>query len=209
MNLDLFETPNKENILPYDGVVKDFGKILNTEQSDQYLRYFLANFPWQHDEVHLFGQQFKTERKIVWFGDDEFDYFYSGTRKIAQPWNAGLFRLKTHIEHLVGCSFNSCLANLYEHGEQGMGWHSDNEQTLAPQTGQETVIASLSFGASRKFAFKHSNTQEKIEMLLESGQLIVMRGDTQKYWKHAVMKSKRILEPRINLTFRYFYHLES
>lgn len=205
MNFELFEPDHKENILPCDGVIKDFGLILNSEQSEKYLQYFLQHLAWQNDEVHLHGKHFKTDRKIAWYGDEHFQYHYSGTLKEALVWNEGLFRLKQHIEQLVGHSFNSCLANLYENGTQGMGWHSDNELALSPKTGEETVIASLSFGATRKFSFKHKFKDNKVDMLLQSGQLIVMRGQTQKYWKHALMKSTKILEPRINLTFRYFY----
>ncbi len=104
----------------------------------------------------------------------------------------------------MGQTFNSCLANLYENGTQAVGWHSDDEPSLLSPT-QQVVIASLSFGASRKFCFKHKSTQEKVQLLLQSGQLIVMRGQTQRYWKHALMKSMNVTEPRVNLTFRYFY----
>jgi alkylated DNA repair dioxygenase AlkB len=209
MNFDLFEPEPNENLLPCDGVVKDFGQILNQEQSDKYLRYFLENLAWENDEVFLHGKYFKTDRKIAWYGDAEFGYQYSGTIKQAKVWNAGLFRLKEFIEQQVGHTFNSCLANLYENGTQGMSWHSDNEKALMPHGAYETVIASLSFGASRKFSFKHKTKDLKIETLLHSGQLIVMRGMTQKYWKHALMKSSKIVEPRINLTFRYFYPNEN
>lgn len=205
MNFELFEPEQQENILPCDGVVKDFGLVLNTEQSEKYLQYFRRHLAWQHDEVYLHGQYFKTDRKVAWYGDEDFQYHYSGTVKQALLWNAGLLRLKQHIETLVGHSFNSCLANLYENGTQGVGWHSDDEEALSPKTGEETVIASLSFGATRKFSFKHKFKDHKADMLLQSGQLIVMRGKTQHYWKHALIKSSKIFEPRINLTFRYFY----
>ncbi|WP_163122240.1 alpha-ketoglutarate-dependent dioxygenase AlkB family protein [Acinetobacter portensis] len=205
MNFELFEPELNDNILPCDGVVKDFGLILNVEQSEKYLQYFLKQLNWQNDEVYLHGQYFKTDRKVVWYGDEHFKYYYSGTLKQAQVWDAGLFRLKQHIEKLVGHPFNSCLANLYENGTQGVGWHSDNEEALSPKTGEETVIASLSFGATRKFSFKHKLKNHKVDLMLQSGQLIVMRGTTQRDWKHTLMKSTQILEPRINLTFRYFY----
>ena len=116
------------------------------------------------------------------------------------PWDEQLFLLKQSIEQLLGEQFNSCLANLYEEGTQGMAWHSDGDMSLAEQT----TIASLSLGATRKFCFRHISTKEKIEMLLQSGQLIVMRGVTQQHWQHAIMKSQKILQPRINLTFRQF-----
>lgn len=205
MILDLFSPKPQVNLLPFDGQVQDLGLILTAEQSAKYLDYFLAHLAWQPDEVVLYGKRYVTERKVVWYGDAEYQYHYSGSAKQARLWNPALFRLKQHIEQLVGHPFNSCLANLYENGNQAVGWHSDDEPSLRSAQQENVVIASLSFGATRKFCFKHKFKQEKIELMLHSGQLIVMRGQTQRYWKHALMKSSKITEPRLNLTFRYFY----
>lgn len=204
MNLELFEPQQNDNLLPSDGVVKDYGLILDDGQSQKYLNYFLQHLAWQQDEVYLHGQYFQTERKVVWYGDENYQYHYSGMAKQAHVWNPALFRLKQHIEKLTGHSYNSCLANLYENGMQGVGWHSDDEPSLVSPE-QEVVIASLSLGATRKFSFKHKWKAEKVDLLLQSGQLIVMQGQTQRYWKHMLAKSTRIFEPRVNLTFRYFY----
>lgn len=201
MNLDLFEPGISQNILPFQGIVENYGKILTTEQSNQYFNYFLNYLEWEHDEVYLYGKHYITDRKVVWYGDEQYKYRYSGSFKQAKQWNAGLFRLKQHIECLVGHSFNSCLANLYENGQQGLGWHSDDE----PSLGQNMVIASLSFGATRKMSFKHKTNQMKKDLELQHGQLIVMRGETQHYWKHCITKTSQVIQPRINLTFRYFY----
>ena len=205
MTLDLFSPEPQANLLPFDGQVQDLGLILTAEQSAKYLDYFLAYLVWQPDEVVLHGKHYVTERKVVWYGDAEYQYHYSGSAKQARLWNPALFRLKQHIEQLVGHPFNSCLANLYENGNQAVGWHSDDEPSLRSAQQENVVIASLSFGATRKFCFKHKCKQEKVELMLHSGQLIVMRGQTQRYWKHALMKSSKITEPRLNLTFRYFY----
>ena len=201
MNFELFAPETSDNLLPQDGVVQDFGLILNADEAQQYFDYFDQYLAWQHDEVILHGQYYKTDRKVVWYGDEDYQYHYSGMAKQAHQWNPLLFNLKQHIEELTGHSFNSCLANLYENGRQGVGWHSDDE----PNLGKNTVIASLSFGATRKFSFKHKHTAYKVDLLLQSGQLLVMRGQTQQYWKHALMKSNKIIQPRINLTFRYFH----
>ena len=205
MTLDLFSPEPQANLLPFDGQVQDLGLILTAEQSAKYLDYFLAHLAWQPDEVVLYGKRYVTERKVVWYGDAEYQYHYSGSAKQALLWNPALFRLKQHIEQLVGHPFNSCLANLYENGSQAVGWHSDDEPSLRSQQQENVVIASLSFGATRKFCFKHKFKQEKVGLMLHSVQLIVMRGQTQRYWKHALMKSSKITEPRLNLTFRYFY----
>ena len=205
MTLDLFALQPETNILPFDGVVEDYGLILDQAQSQQYLQYFLSQLAWQNDEVRLFGKHYVTARKVLWYGDAHYQYCYSGTLKQAQLWLPGLLRLKQHIEQLVGHPFNSCLANLYEDGSQGLGWHSDDAPALYTGSSRENVIASLSLGAIRKMSFKHKTHGDKVELLLHSGQLIVMRGQTQQYWKHSIGKSSKVLTPRINLTFRYFY----
>lgn len=201
MTQSLLNIEPNQNLLPYDGIVEDYGVILNEHDADGYLNAFLTALAWQHDEVKLFGRHYKTARKMAWYADDAYTYTYSGLPKQAQEWPPVLFQLKQQIEQRVGYLFNSCLANLYEDGSQGMGWHSDNEKTL----GKQPVIASLSLGAMRKFRFKHTHTQETVDCMLEHGQLLLMRGQTQQYWKHCIARSTRVIEPRINLTFRYFY----
>ena len=201
MNLELFTPEPRDNILPYDGIVQDYGLVLNVEQSARYLRYFLQHLAWQPDEGMLFGQYYRTKRQVAWYGDEQYQYRYSGALKQAHVWQPALWRLKQQVEQWVGHPFNSCLANLYQDGTQGLGWHSDDE----PNLGKNVVIASLSFGVTRKFSFKHKHTAYKVDLLLQSGQLLVMRGQTQQYWKHALMKSNKIIQPRINLTFRYFH----
>ena len=201
MTLELFQLDKNTNILPSDGVVENYGVVLSAHQADQYFQDFLEHFSWENDEVYLYGKHFITERKVVWYAHENDSYQYSGSTKKAMPWPISLLRLKLQIEELTGHSFNSCLANLYEHGQQAMGWHSDDEASL----GHHAVIASLSLGATRKMGFKHKNKQDKIDILLQHGQLLVMRGETQHYWKHCIYKSNKIIQPRINLTFRYFY----
>ena len=203
MNLELFTPEPRDNILPYDGIVQDYGLVLSAEQSARYLRYFLQHLAWQPDEGMLFGQYYRTKRQVAWYGDEQYQYRYSGALKQAHVWQPALWRLKQQVEQWVGHPFNSCLANLYQDGTQGLGWHSDDE----PNLGKNVVIASLSFGATRKFSFKHKHTANKVDLLLQSGQLLVMRGQTQQHWKHALIKSSKILQPRINLTFRYFHSI--
>lgn len=204
MNFELFAPETSDNVLPCDGVVQDFGLILNADESQQYFDYFFKYLAWQHDEMILHGQYYKTDRKVVWYGDENYQYHYSGMAKQAHTWNPLLFTLKQLIEEVTGHQFNSCLANLYENGTQGVGWHSDDEPSLRRED-CETVIASLSLGATRKFRFKHKQLDQQRDLMLYSGQLIVMKGETQKYWKHMIAKSNKVLEPRINLTFRYFF----
>src|SRR5690606_35552282 len=146
----------------------------------------------------IFGKEIITKRKVAWYGDKPFEYTYSNTTKLALPWTKELLELKIKIETQTGETFNSCLLNLYHSGEEGMAWHSDAEKDLL----KNGAIGSLSFGAERKFAFKHKVSQETVSLILENGSLLVMKDTTQSHWLHRLPPTKRISKPRVNLTFR-------
>ena len=149
--MDLFSTNSIQNILPFDGEVLDFGLILNNQECLFYLKKFLNADFWIQDELIMFGKQIKTARKIAWFGDINYQYSYASSVKKAIPWTPEISAVKNLIELKTGEVFNSCLLNLYHNGNEGMGWHQDNEKEL----GENPVIASLSLGTARKFSFKH------------------------------------------------------
>lgn len=186
------------NRLPYDGTVNYHGKILEPVRADLYLRSMWETIEWKNDEAILFGKKIVTKRKVAWYGEKPFEYTYSNTTKRALPWTKELEELKALVEKETGERFNSCLLNLYHNGDEGMAWHSDGETDLQ----KDGAIGSLSFGAERKFAFKHKKSQEKIALVLEHGSLLVMKGSTQTHWWHRLPPSKKITEARINLTFR-------
>ncbi len=139
-----------------------------------------------------------TKRMVAWYGNQPFAYTYSGTTKQALPFTNELLQLLQMVQKQTSETFNSCLLNLYHNGDEGMGWHSDNEATL--QT--NAAIASVSLGAERKFLFRHKQTGETVSFLLEQGSLLLMKGATQTHWLHSLPKTKKIKEARINLTFR-------
>jgi len=195
---DLFGADPRVNLLPYDGTVNYHGPILSGAEADHYLAALQAHVPWKHDELVIFGRHIVTTREVAWFGDAGCAYTYSGTTKQAVPWSTELSNLKALVEKLTQTTYNSCLANLYHDGSEGMAWHSDDEKELAPCA----TIASLSFGAERKFSFKHKRTQETTSLMLEHGSLLAMRDTTQLHWLHSLPKAKKITTPRINLTFR-------
>ena len=193
---DLF--PEARELLPNDGSASYHGSVFPTEQADQLFTSLQIHIPWEHDEVFLFGKRIVTARQVAWFGDEGCHYTYSGKTHLATPWTPELQVIKTKIEELTGTLFNSCLANLYLEGEQGMGWHQDNEKELGP----EPTIASVSLGAERRFDFRHKEHGDKVQILLAHGSLLIMSGSTQTYWQHQLPKTKKVTTPRINLTFR-------
>ncbi len=198
--MDLFsETIDRHgNWLPYDGTVHYYGRILPLEKAAYCLKQLLETIEWRNDEAVIFGKKIITKRKVAWYGEKPFEYTYSNTTKRALPWTKELLELKTLIETETGETFNSCLLNLYHSGEEGMAWHSDGEADLK----KNGAIGSMSFGAERKFAFKHKQTKEKVELVLEHGSLLVMKGVTQTHWLHRLPPTKLITKARVNLTFR-------
>jgi alkylated DNA repair dioxygenase AlkB len=196
--MDLFGNDPAVNLLPCDGTVNYYGRILDADETRRYYEALLESIPWKNDAAVIFGKHIITARKVAWYGDADYSYTYSGTTKQALTWTRELLALKGIAEKLTAAKFNSCLLNLYHDGNEGMAWHSDDESSLA----RNSTIASLSFGAERKFCFKHKQTQQAVSVVLESGSLLAMKDATQTYWRHCLPKSKRISTPRINLTFR-------
>jgi len=198
MQLFDIEADPKQNHLPYDGTVQYYGKVVQTAAADHYFDQLMQTIAWENDQALIFGKLLTTKRKVAWYGDRRFEYTYSNMNKYALPWTQELLELKQLAENLTGETFNSCLLNLYHNGEEGMAWHSDGETDLK----KDGAIASFSFGAERKFAFKHKQSKEKVELYLEHGSLLVMKDTTQTYWLHRLPPTKKVSTARVNLTFR-------
>ncbi len=198
--MQLFDFPADPsvNLLPGDGIVHYYGKLMSSEEAAAMAETLLNRIEWRNDEAVIYGKRIITKRKVAWYGDQPFSYTYSNTTKTALPWTSELQTLKNLAEKHSGETYNSCLLNLYHDGSEGMAWHSDGEKDLR----KNGAIASLSFGAERKFCFKHKQSGEKIDVFLEAGSLLVMKGETQTHWLHRLPPSTKIHQPRINLTFR-------
>ena len=198
MQLFDIEADPRHNHLPYDGTVQYYGKVIQEMVADDYFEKLMQNIAWENDQAIIFGRQITTKRKVAWYGDQRYEYTYSNVNRYALPWTVELLELRQRVQQLTGERFNSCLLNLYHTGEEGMAWHSDDETDLK----KKGAIASLSFGAERKFAFKHKQSNEKVELYLEHGSLLVMKDTTQSHWLHRLPPTKKVTTARINLTFR-------
>lgn len=198
--MDLFSTAFDENknYLPQDGTVLYYGKIMDYAKAEFYYNRLMETIEWKNDQAIIFGQLITTKRKVAWYGDTHFKYSYSKITKEALLWTPELEQLKLLVEEKTNEKYNSCLLNLYHDGTEGMAWHSDGEKDLK----KNGAIASLSFGAERKFSFKHKTTKETVSLMLEHGSLLVMKDETQTHWLHRLPPTKKISKPRINLTFR-------
>ncbi len=187
-----------KNLLPKNGTVLYYGVVIPKIEANVFYNYLLNEILWKNDEAVIFGKRIQTKRKVAWYGEKPFEYSYSNTTKVALPFTKELLALKEIVEKKTLETYNSCLLNLYHDGSEGMAWHADGEKDLK----ENGAIASLSFGAERKFAFKHQVTKEGVNIILTHGSLLVMKDETQKFWWHRLPPTKKILRPRINLTFR-------
>ena len=168
-------------------------------EADALLVSLREEIRWETHRIRLFGREVDSPRLSCWIGDEDAAYTYSGTRFQPHPWPAALLSVRQRLTDELGCVFNSVLANRYREGRDCMGWHSDNESALGPQP----LIASLSLGATRRFVLKHrEESSRKLELELPHGSLLVMGGDTQRNYKHALPRTARPVGERINLTFR-------
>ena len=189
----------KEAIAGYENLEIDIYKDIGLGQKeDLWFKSCLHDLNWETGFIKIFGKTHQIPRLQSWYADDGIEYTYSGKKLQRHNWNKTLIEIKQEIESITSIKFNSVLANLYRNGNDSMGLHSDNEKEL----GINPVIASLSLGESRDIHFKHKNIKTSINIPQTSGQLIVMYGQTQKYWKHEIKKTKKFKKPRINLTFR-------
>lgn len=201
MQTQLFETdPDHSllNVLSRDGCVDYFPGVFDQDSCSTLFNTLITSLDWQADEIYMFGKKITTKRKVAWVGDEGCSYTYSGVKKLPQPWTPELQLIKSKLETIAQWSFNSCLLNLYHDGNEGMGWHSDNEKELD----RTAPIASLSFGGERTFTFKHKLDKTTASILLENGSVLIMHAPNQEFWHHSLVKTKRHVAPRINLTFR-------
>jgi len=156
--------------------------------------------PWRAENIVVWGRTYPQPRLIAWYGDVGKNYTYSGINLSPLPWTQALLHIKSRVEAVAHANFNSVLANYYRDHRDSMGMHSDDE----PELGERPIIASLSLGEERIFILKHKRdkTLEPVRLKLASGSILLMKGDTQRYWKHGIDKETRPCGPRVNLTFR-------
>ncbi|WP_298556679.1 alpha-ketoglutarate-dependent dioxygenase AlkB [uncultured Algibacter sp.] len=176
-----------------------YPNFFNIAEADNYYKNLLKNIKWKQESITVFGKIHLQPRLTAFYADNKNTYKYSNI--IMQPYTFedDLLKIKDKIEAELKTKFTSCLANLYRHGTDSNGWHADNEKEL----GKNPIIASVSFGAERAFHLKHKSDKAlKAKLTLQHGSLLLMQGETQNNWLHQIPKTKKIIEKRINLTFR-------
>jgi alkylated DNA repair dioxygenase AlkB len=196
--MNLF-SDSKQNLLPCDGELFKIENLIPPKEAKQIYEQLLKEINWQQYQIRMFGKMIDQPRLTAWYGEENIAYSYSGLNLKALPFTPLLENLRTKIEENYQANFNSVLLNLYRNEKDSMGWHADDEKEL----GLTPIIASLSFGSTRKFLLKHKNDKAlKVELYLTPGSLVIMKGSMQHHWLHAIPKASITCGPRINLTFR-------
>ncbi|HEX4946317.1 MAG TPA: alpha-ketoglutarate-dependent dioxygenase AlkB [Blastocatellia bacterium] len=190
-----------------DADISYFPQAFTNEASDLFLVRLKTEIAWRQDSIKLFSKEIPQPRLTAWYGDEGAIYTYSNLTNHPLPWTDALREIKARAEEIAQTSFNSVLLNYYRDGQDSMGWHQDNE----PELGPNPIIASVNFGATRRFQFRHKKRKDldTITIDLEHGSLLLMQGTTQNYWKHQLPKTIQPVGARINLTFRFIHSINT
>ena len=185
-------------LLNHDGLVFYQENYLNETMEE-----ITKDIIWRNDSITMFGKTHPQPRLTAWHGEQGLPYTYSKIKMISPGWTPALLKIKNKLEMDLKTKFNSVLVNYYRDGNDHMSYHSDDEKEL----GENPIIASLSFGATRKFVLKHRYDKNipTLSIDLESQSLLVMKGELQHFWQHKISKSTKVKTPRLNLTFRFIY----
>ncbi len=190
-SLRTFELPGAEMVL--------LTAVWSRVEGDRLCKKLIEELEWRQDKISMFGQSHNVPRLNAWYGDPGHSYSWSGIAMNPSPWTSTLLEVRERVSELAGAEFNSVLANLYRDGHDKVDWHADDEKVL----GVNPVIASVSLGAARKFRIRRKDrSAQPTDISLNSGDVLIMRGSTQRYWEHQVPRTKKVTEPRVNLTFR-------
>jgi len=175
-----------------------YPNFFSKAESDSFLKNLRSNIVWKQESMNMYGKKIDFPRLTAWYGNNDKPYSFSGITLQPLPWSSEILSIKSKIEPVAKTAFNSVLLNLYRDGNDSISWHTDAEKEL----GTNPVIASVNFGATRKFQLRHIKTKEKLEIELTHGSLLIMQGELQHFWQHQVPKTSKVVGERINLTFR-------
>jgi alkylated DNA repair dioxygenase AlkB len=192
-------TMSRQAIIARDGEVGLYNDYLDEKTAGTFFAIFKNTIAWRQDAIRIYGRSVDIPRLTAWYAVAGKSYRYSGITLQPQSWTCDLLVLREQLQQFLEADFNSVLLNYYRNGNDRVGWHSDDERDLA----KNSTIAAISLGTARRFLIRHKHhKEEKIELMLKAGSLLIMQGSTQQYWQHCVPPAKRIAEPRISLTFR-------
>ena len=202
MQHDLFSPGIISNLLPKDGMVEVWPYFFSPQESEQLLKNLIDSVHWKQETMKFYGKEVKQPRLTAWYGEGMKEYSYSGLTMKIYPWTEELLFIKARVEKQAGLTFTSVLLNYYRNGNDSVSWHRDNEKVLRVNP----VIASVSLGATRTFKFRHVDDHKLVRSIeLTNGTFVLMKGETQHKWEHAILKTSKPVGERISLTYRILF----
>ncbi|XP_075875628.1 DNA oxidative demethylase ALKBH2 isoform X3 [Nelusetta ayraudi] len=192
-----------------EGLDCDYAQLFSKKEADHLFKMLeeeVVYFTGEEAKLLVFGKMHNLPRKQATYGDAGLTYTYSGVKHLASPWTPTLEYIRDAVTNTTGYTFNFVLVNRYQDGQDHMGEHRDDEKELDPLC----PIASVSLGVARDFIFRHRDTRgksaqrqiEPVKLELAHGSLLLMNRPTNTFWYHSLPVRKKVLLPRINLTFR-------
>lgn len=204
-----FSNPVPWQKIEAEGLDCDYALLFSKKEADclfKLLEEEVVYATGEEAKVQVFGKVYNIPRKQASYGDEGLNYTYSGVTRLACPWTPTLEYIRDAVIKTTGQTFNFVLINRYKDGQDHMGEHRDDEKELDPLC----PIASVSLGAARDFIFRHRDARgkqsrrqiEPVKLELAPGSLLLMNPPTNTFWYHSLPVRKKVLLPRINLTFR-------
>ncbi|XP_072244063.1 DNA oxidative demethylase ALKBH2 [Leuresthes tenuis] len=192
-----------------EGLDCDYALLFSRKEADDLFKQLEEEVVYstgEESKVQVFGKVYNIPRKQATYGDEGLRYTYSGVTRSACPWTPALEYIRDTVTKVTAQTFNFVLINRYKDGQDHMGEHRDDEKELDPSC----PIASVSLGAARDFIFRHRDTRgkqsrrqiEPVKLELAHGSLLLMNAPTNTFWYHSLPVRKKVITPRINLTFR-------
>lgn len=203
--LDALEEAQGEQIALPDASLRLYSHFHSWPVASRHFSQLITSTPWQQDTLSFGGKPILVPRLQAWYGDPASNYGYSGLKLVVNPWTPLLAALRDELQERLELPFNSVLLNWYRHGNDSVAWHADDEKELGP----DPQIASLSYGATRRFELKHRTRKDlkKFSIDLADGSLLLMGSGVQKNYLHQIPKQSGLLSDRLNLTFRFIHAL--
>lgn len=221
------------NSLVKEANIYHIDKYLTKEEADELFNLLYDKDKLRFQKMYFYSQKDKkinegqNHRKSYWLGE------HAQATQVTENWvtdrDTGekvlvptdfvmpfefpplVLKVKERIENEFNMKFNSCLVGLFDFPGSRIGFHSDESEAMGP----DPQIASVSFGRPRLFkmkkkkAFVKDGDEERIDMILNHGALVIMKDGANARYLHRVMKDPGCDKNnvRLNLTFRnYKYH---
>jgi alkylated DNA repair dioxygenase AlkB len=142
---------------------------------------------WRHHRRRMYDRMVDEPRVSRW---------YRASEQLPDP---ALVSFRREVGRHYGIPFAAMGLNYYRDGSDSVAFHADRELKFL----DETMVAILTFGATRPFLLRPALGGRSIDIAPASGDLLVMGGACQVRWEHGVPKVRRGSGPRVSASVRW------